>query len=422
MRFVTSSDSIMKARIEDGVVYSPHPSIDIPLCSFCCLTRERLLVNPDKTALVDDATSLTRVEVLSRMQRYAVGFRQNGVVPGDRICIYLKNSIDNLLAAYGCIMAGATVVLAKTSLTESELRYEAEDSDSTHVLTDVELTEKVSRAVQSLPLKGLFCMGHAAGFVSAAEFAKLDEKEYQELPVPDPKNTVLAVAYTSGTTGLPKGTELTHYNFVACVYSTTLRFHGTGGGGGGRRRKDRGVINFVTGKKLGPHEIGEIRFQIDGMARGYYKRPKESAELFDEEGWCKSGDAGYYDEDGRLYIVERLKQLIKCRDNQVVPAELEELLLREHSTDIAEISIVGLPHSEYGEAPAAAVVLTREGRNKDLKLLAGSIKATVQSHLATHKHLHGGVIFLESLPKTDTGKVNKPKVVRLITQEQTLLI
>ncbi|KAH7969878.1 hypothetical protein HPB52_022399 [Rhipicephalus sanguineus] len=232
-------------------------------------------------------------------------------------------------------MAGATVVLAKTSLTESELRYEAEDSDSTHVLTDVELTEKVSRAVQSLPLK---------------------------------------------------------------------------------------VINFVTGKKLGPHEIGEIRFQIDGMARGYYKRPKESAELFDEEGWCKSGDAGYYDEDGRLYIVERLKQLIKCRDNQVVPAELEELLLREHSTDIAEISIVGLPHSEYGEAPAAAVVLTREGRNKDLKLLAGSIKATVQSHLATHKHLHGGVIFLESLPKTDTGKVNKPKVVRLITQEQTLLI
>ncbi|XP_049268967.1 luciferin 4-monooxygenase-like [Rhipicephalus sanguineus] len=141
------------------------------------------------------------------------------------------------------------------------------------------------------------------------------------------------------------------------------------------------VVDFVTGEKLGPREIGEIRFHIKGMTRGYYKRPKETIELFDEQRWCRSGDAGYYDEDGRLYVVERLKQLIKCKDNQVVPAELEELLLREHSTDIAEISVVGLPHSEYGEAPAAAVVLTQEGRNKNLKLLAGSIKATVETVL-----------------------------------------
>ncbi|KAL1424324.1 hypothetical protein MTO96_020316 [Rhipicephalus appendiculatus] len=559
----------MKARIEEGVVYSPYPSIDIPVCSFCSLTKEKLLLNPDKTALVDDAASMTRAEVLSRMQRYAVGFRQNGVAPGDKICIYLKNSIENLLATYGCIMAGATVVLAKTSLTESELCYQAKDSDSTHVLTDVELTHEVSRAVPSLSLKGLFCMGHAPGFVSAAEFLKLDENEYQELPITDPKNTVLTVCYTSGTTGMPKGTEMTHYNFVACFYSTTsiLPFgegdvllavnpitHLSGmlyamivllNGGtnvispatfsvteimdavdkykvtgihlfpsrlqalvremrrsgrrlpsmkriavtgsllsatatdaaweafdkleclfnvyamtescsiitaqakttGSRTRADSGFPNTTgnakvvlteplknavylqtmighkswilsQGEKLGPSQIGEICFQIEGMTRGYYKRPKETVELFDEEGWCKSGDAGYYDEDGRLYIVERLKQLIKCMDNQVAPAELEELLLREHSTDIAEISVVGLPHSEYGEVPAAAVVLTQEGRNKNLKILAKSIKATAESHLAMHKHLHGGVFFVDSLPKTDTAKVNKPMLVHLFTQKQ----
>ncbi|KAL3209174.1 hypothetical protein MRX96_009362 [Rhipicephalus microplus] len=154
------------------------------------------------------------------MQRYAAGFRQNGVVAGDKICTYLKNSIENLLALYGCIMAGATVVLAKASLTESELRYQIKDSDSTHVLTDLELIQEVSRAVHSLPLKGLFCMGHATGFVSAAEFLKLDENEYEELAMADPKSTVFAVCYTSGTTGMPKGTEVTHYSFVACFYST----------------------------------------------------------------------------------------------------------------------------------------------------------------------------------------------------------
>ncbi|XP_037568193.1 uncharacterized protein LOC119449075 [Dermacentor silvarum] len=94
-------------------------------------------------------------------------------------------------------------------------------------------------------------------------------------------------------------------------------------------------------------------------------------------------DAGYYDEDGRLYIVERLKQLIKCMDNQVAPMELEELLLREHSADIAEVSVVGLPHSDYGEAPAAAIVLTQEGRAKNPELLATSIKATVESECVT---------------------------------------
>ncbi|KAH6935832.1 hypothetical protein HPB50_010449 [Hyalomma asiaticum] len=102
-------------------------------------------------------------------------------------------------------------------------------------------------------------------------------------------------------------------------------------------------------------------------------------------------------------------------ENQVAPLELEELLLREHSADIAEVSVVGLPHPEYGEAPAAALVLTKEGRSKNFKLLSKSIKATVESHLAIHKNLHGGVFCVDSLPKTDTGKVNRPVLVRLLT-------
>lgn len=535
----------MKAPIKDCVVYSPYPSIEIPVCSFYALAKEKLLWNPNKTALVDDVTSITRVEVLSRMQRYAVGFQRNGVVPGDRICVHLKNSVENILAMYGCILAGAAVVLAKTSLNISDLRYQAEDSDSTHILTDMENTEKVTRSVASLSIKGLFCMGRTAGFVSATEFAELDESEYQECPVDDPKSTVLAVCYTSGSTGRPKGVEMTHYNYVASFYTTRFvlpfrdgdvflglnpithqsgmlytvivmldggtsiitsaslnsveimdavdkykvtgvhlfpsrlqallrEMHRTGRQlpsvkhlvitgsvlstsvadrarkaferlesmlnmyamtescciitaqpktGGARTGDDTGVpnttvmlkvVDLFTGQKLGPHRIGEICYHISGMALGYYKRPKETAELFDEEGWCKSGDAGYYDDDGHLYIVERLKQLIKCMDNQVAPGELEELLLREHSVNIAEVTVVGLPHSEYGEAAAAAVVLSQEGSEKNPELLAKGIKATVETHFAVYKHLHGGVFFVDSLPKTDNAKVNRPALARFL--------
>lgn len=536
----------MKARIEDRVVYSPYPDIDIPIRSFYSLVAERLQINPEKLALADDVLSLTRSDLLLRLQRYAVGFQRHGVLPGDRVCIHLSDSVENLVAMYACAIAGATLVMAKTSLTEYELRYQAKDSDSTHILTDVEFTEKVTKATASLGMKGFFSMGPADGFVSAASFASLNEREFQECPVLDPESTMMAVCYTSGSTGMPKGVEITHYNFVSCFYTLrkhmpwtdeeiflsaspithmsglvlsimpvlngacsvivpakstpgqvldaidkhkatvtvtfptqlqsfvremqrmgrqlpSLRHISIGGSvvtdwladaarytfGGLRtlqtlygmteacilvaaqptdqdisqRGSDVGlpttrvtfkVVDIETREKLGPHETGEICFRNATMVRGYYKRPKETAELFEQDGWMRSGDAGYYDEDGRLYFSERLKQMIKCMGNQVVPAELEELLLRKHDDEIDEVSVVGLPHSEYGEAAAAAVVLSEKGRQLDRSDLAERIKATVKENLAVHKHLYGGVFFLESLPTTESLKVNRPALARFL--------
>ncbi|XP_077558018.1 uncharacterized protein LOC144173485 isoform X2 [Haemaphysalis longicornis] len=495
---------------------------------------------------VDDTLSLTRSELLVRLQRYAIGFRRHGVLPGDRVCIHLTDSIENLVAMYGCVLAGATIVMAKPSLTKYELRYQAQDSDSTHILTDVQFAEKVTKATTSLKLKALFSMGQANGFVSTAPFLCLDENDFQQWAVVDPKSTPMAVFYTSGSTGAPKGVEITHYSFVGCFY--TLREHMpltesettfssnpithisglvfklmlvlsgpscvalpanstpeqvidamdkyqvtvavsfptqlqalvremrrtgrrlpsvrhicSGGSAvtdwladaarstfGGLRTlqtmyglteasmfvsaqpkdleisqhgNDIGfptttvsikVVDITTRQTLGPHQIGEISFRSATMVRGYYKRSEETANLFEEGGWMKSGDAGYYDEDGRLYFAERIKQMIKCLENQVIPGELEDLLLRKHGVDITEVCVVGLPHAEYGEAPAAAVVLSEKGRQLGRGDLAESIKETVKGNLEVHKHLYGGVFFLESLPLTDSTKVDRPALVRLL--------
>ncbi|KAL1481190.1 hypothetical protein MTO96_002418 [Rhipicephalus appendiculatus] len=115
------------------------------------------------------------------------------------------------------------------------------------------------------------------------------------------------------------------------------------------------IIDSATGRHLGPCEVGEITFRAPHLMRGYYKRPDETAQVLNEQRWFRSGDAGYYDHSGQLYVVERLKDMIKCLDQQVAPAEIETLLT-QHPL-VLEAAVVGINNPEFGEAPTAFVVI-----------------------------------------------------------------
>lgn len=171
-------------------------------------------------------------------------------------------------------------------------------------------------------------------------------------------------------------------------------------------------LDMDTGKKVGPMQYGELYFRIPSVMKGYYKNPELTSKFMDGEGWCQSGDLMYYDEDGRVYFVDRLKDMIQCLDHQVAACELESLLQSHDS--VVDAAVIGVPDTKYGDAPAAFVV-AKKGAGP-LTDLAAELKCLIAAKTETFKHLYGGVAFTDRLPRNANGKVMKRQLTRLYTE------
>ncbi len=120
-----------------------------------------------------------------------------------------------------------------------------------------------------------------------------------------------------------------------------------------------------------------------------------------DDGWLKTGDIAYVDEVGHFFIVDRKKELIKVKGNQVAPAELEALLL-EHSS-IADVAVIGIPTPDGDEAPRAFVV--RQPTAAAKKLTEKEVQKFVEGKVVRFKYLKGGVEFIDVIPKNPSGKI-----------------
>lgn len=156
-------------------------------------------------------------------------------------------------------------------------------------------------------------------------------------------------------------------------------------------------------------EMGELFIRgPQGRFNRYFNNPAANAETF-VDGWVRTGDEVYFHENGDMFIVDRLKELIKCRGFQVAPAELEGHLL-DHP-DVSDVCVVGVQDDYSGEVPLAFVVLTATAASRAGKASkqAEEIKVSIRKHVSDlkvrYKWLDGGVEFVDIIPKNPSGKL-----------------
>ncbi len=152
------------------------------------------------------------------------------------------------------------------------------------------------------------------------------------------------------------------------------------------------------GNRLGPNQIGEISTRSAGNMKGYWRNDGATASTIDGEGWLRTGDAGYLDEEGYLYIQDRIKDMIISGGENIYPAEVENAI-HGHPA-VAEVAVIGVPDDTWGEA-VKAIVVPKPGAAHD----AADIIAFAKSRIA-HFKTPKSVDFLDRpLPRSASGKI-----------------
>ena len=500
---------------------SDLPDVEVGGTTVPALVLERAARLGDKPALVDAASGRTLGyrQLAAGVERVAAGLAARGFARGDTLALYSPNLPEYALAAYGAMAAGGVVTGANPLLTTEELAGQLADAEARLLVTVPPFLDRALAAADKAGVQEVLVFGEAEG---AAPFRELVAHDHPPARVAVDPDDLAALPYSSGTTGLPKGVELTHANLVTNVRQSqaalgfreddvvvavapffhamgfnivlpcslaagatavtlprfdlegflqaiqehratltivvppvalalaghplvesydlsSLRLLGVGaaplgasveqrcaerlgcvtGQGLGMteaaaliavgpldapRRGSVGrlvpntearIVDPDSGADLGPGRTGELWARGPQLMRGYRDRPEATAQTVDADGWLHSGDLCYLDEDGYLYVVDRLKELIKYKGYQVAPAELEHLLLTHPA--VADAAVVPRPDPEAGEVPVAHVALRGPATAEELL-------AYVAERVAPYKRVRA-VRLTDSVPRSPAGKL-----------------
>jgi acyl-CoA synthetase (AMP-forming)/AMP-acid ligase II len=514
---------------------SPYPEITIPEVPIADFILENASRFSDKPALIDANTdrSLTYKELTDAVNRAAAGLAEHGFQKGDVLAIHALNCPEYAIAFLGVARLGGVCTMVSPLFNEAELTNQLRDSGAKYLVTDPQLADTALAAAGAVNIREVFALGEIDG---ATPFCSLLDNAGQAPAVEiDPRSDIVALPYSSGTTGLPKGVMLTHYNLVAMLsqmqtvdvlrsQDTTIcvvpcyHLYGlhvvidlalrTGATAITLRQFDLEkflhalekyqvnvvpivppivlalsasplverfdlsklealhcgaaplspevanacserlgvrisygygmtelsslshlsyrnaekhkpdstgyclpntvckIIDLESQRDLKAGEKGEVCVRGPQVMKGYLGEPEATAEIIDGEGWLHTGDIGYTDEDGALFIVDRLKELIKYKGRQVAPAELEAVLLSHPA--IADAAVIPSPDEKAGEVPIAFVVLKKSA-------LPDEIIDFVAERVAAHKKIRR-VEFVDEIPKSPAGKILRRLLVQRVRE------
>lgn len=160
------------------------------------------------------------------------------------------------------------------------------------------------------------------------------------------------------------------------------------------------ITDLITSRPVPAGTVGEILTRSHHVTPGYWKRPDENAQLFTQEGWLRTGDAGYLDEDGYLFLTDRIKDMVITGGENVYPIEVESALA-EHPA-VYDVAVFGTPDEQWGEAVTAAIVLNADAHDTSEDELIDFTRARIASYKSP-RIIH----FVDDLPRNPSGKVLK---------------
>ncbi|OMO65969.1 AMP-dependent synthetase/ligase [Corchorus olitorius] len=519
-------DIIFRSKLPD--IYIPK---HLPLHSYCF---ENISKVASKPCLINGTTGqiYTYEEVELTARRVAAGLHKLGVQQRQVIMLLLPNTPEFVLSFLGASFLGAVCTAANPFFTAPEVAKQAKASNARIIITQASYVDKVKEFAQENDVKVMCIDSAPEGCLHFSELTQADENDLPEVEInPD---DVVALPYSSGTTGLPKGVMLTHKGLVTSVaqqvdgenpnlyfhsddvilctlpmfhiyalnsimlcglragaailimqkfdigllldliqkYKITIapmvppivlaiakssetekydlssirmvksgaaplgkeledavraKFPGaklgqgygmteagpvlamclgfakepfeikSGACGTVVRNAEMKIVDPDTGASLPRNQAGEICIRGDQIMKGYLNDPEATARTIDKDGWLHTGDIGYIDDDDELFIVDRLKELIKYKGFQVAPAELEAMLIAH--PEIIDAAVVAMKDEVAGEVPVAFVVKSeKSGITED------EIKQYISKQVVFYKRI-SRVFFMESIPKAPSGKI-----------------
>ncbi|CAI6334839.1 unnamed protein product [Periconia digitata] len=528
---------------------SPHPDVEIPKCNlleYLFPKRETLTNTPIWNDAKDPNHHLTPRTLLQWSKRLALGLERMGSKPGEVVMIFTPNHIFVPVAYLGIVGSKRIFSGANPAYTLSEMVHQISNTEAQYILAHPSLASTAVTAARKAGLPD----GRISLFSDVPNTHNMDCRDWREwLPSPNEADaynfpylseeeatmTTATVNYSSGTTGLPKGVEVSHYNLIANLQQTiymrylkkpwdhtnrprevwlgflplyhayaqlytiamaqklqvpvyimkqfhyeefleaiqaykvthlqvappimlmlskrpeTVKYdlssvtdilcgaaplskelqteisrklkceivqgwgmtevtcgaiHVPGG-----TSDDSGSVGELDpnceckllddkGNEVADGQPGELYIRGPNVCLGYWRNPEATKETILTDGWLRTGDVAVC-RNGWFWIVDRKKELIKVNSLQVAPAELEAVLLE--FDPVADAAVVGITLDEQ-EWPRAYVTLKDEHKNK---VSEKDIHRFMKEKVAKHKQLVGGIVFVDEVPKLQSGKIKR---------------